>query len=45
MLRPSFTPGTMFFISAKTGTPAEMLPQFILYVRDPGKSGKIWMKV
>jgi hypothetical protein len=35
----------MFFISAKTGTPAEMLPQFILYVRDPGKSGKIWMKV
>ena len=28
--RPSATFGIMFFISANTGTPAEMLPQFIL---------------
>jgi hypothetical protein len=35
----------MFFISAKTGTPAEMLPQFILYVRAAGAPGNIWMKV
>ena len=29
VLRPSLTPGTMFFMSAKTGTPAAILPQFI----------------
>ena len=28
--RPSSTCPSMFFINAKTGTPAEMLPQFIL---------------
>jgi hypothetical protein len=31
----------MFFISAKTGTPAEMLPQFFLYVMAPGAWGNI----
>ena len=30
---------------AKTGTPAQMLPQFILYISDAAEPGKIWMKV